>query len=53
MNALARGYDEAATFAVLTGCRRMELLGAGMSRVDFFKSSIRRLPQATRRGQSR
>lgn len=36
MNALSRGYDEAVTFAVLTGCRRMEVLGLEWSRVDFF-----------------
>ncbi len=36
MGALARGYDEAVTFAILTGCRRMEILGLEWSRVDFF-----------------
>lgn len=36
MGELSRGYDEAVTFAILTGCRRMEILGLEWSRVDFF-----------------
>lgn len=33
---LERGYDEAITFAFLTGCRRAEILSLEWSRVDFF-----------------
>lgn len=36
MDELARGYDVAVEFAVLTGCRRMEIVGLTWQRVDFF-----------------
>lgn len=36
MDELARGYDVAVEFAVLTGCRRMEIVGLVWQRVDFF-----------------
>lgn len=36
MDELARGYDVAVEFAVLTGCRRMEIVGLVWNRVDFF-----------------
>lgn len=36
MDQLKRGYDDAVLFAVLTGCRRMEIVGLTWQRVDFF-----------------
>lgn len=36
MGELDRGYDVAVSFAFLTGCRRMEIVGLVWSRVDFF-----------------
>lgn len=36
MDQLDRGYDDAVAFAVLTGCRRMEIVGLTWQRVDFF-----------------
>lgn len=36
MDQLDRGYDDAVLFAVLTGCRRMEIVGLTWQRVDFF-----------------
>ncbi|WP_116654379.1 tyrosine-type recombinase/integrase [Pelagibacterium sediminicola] len=33
---LSRGYDVAVRFAILTGCRRMEILGMRWKDVDFF-----------------
>lgn len=36
MDQLARGYDVAVEFAILTGCRRMEIVGLVWHRVDFF-----------------
>lgn len=36
MDRLDRGYDDAVLFAVLTGCRRMEIVGLTWQRVDFF-----------------
>src|SRR5690606_32717189 len=36
MEELARGYDVAVEFAVMTGCRRMEIVGLVWHRVDFF-----------------
>lgn len=36
MDRLDRGYDDAVLFAVLTGCRRMEIVGLTWQQVDFF-----------------
>jgi integrase len=36
MEELAPGYDDAVTFAFLSGCRRMEILGLEWPHVDFF-----------------
>ena len=36
MDRLDRGFDDAVLFAVLTGCRRMEIVGLTWQRVDFF-----------------
>lgn len=36
MDRLDRGYDDAVLFAVLTGCRRMEIVGLTWQKVDFF-----------------
>lgn len=36
MDQLDRGYDAAVAFALLTGCRRMEIVGLTWQRVDFF-----------------
>lgn len=36
MDELDRGYDTAVAFALLTGCRRMEIVGLVWQRVDFF-----------------
>jgi len=36
LDQLDRGYDDAVIFAVLTGCRRMEIVGLTWQRVDFF-----------------
>lgn len=36
MDVLDRGYDDAVAFAVLTGCRRMEIVGLRWEHVDFF-----------------
>lgn len=36
MDQLDRGYEDAVLFAVLTGCRRMEIVGLVWQRVDFF-----------------
>src|SRR5690606_37137731 len=36
MDVLDRGYDDAVAFALLTGCRRMEIVGLTWQRVDFF-----------------
>lgn len=36
MTELAPGYDDAVTFAFLSGCRRMEILGLEWPHVDFF-----------------
>lgn len=36
MDELDRGYDDAVAFALLTGCRRMEIVGLTWQRVDFF-----------------
>lgn len=36
MDQLDRGYEDAVLFAVLTGCRRMEIVGLIWQRVDFF-----------------
>lgn len=33
---LERGYDDAVRFAILTGCRRAEIIGLEWVRVDFF-----------------
>lgn len=36
MDELGRGFDAAVEFALLTGCRRMEVVGLTWQRVDFF-----------------
>ncbi len=36
MDRLDRGFDDAVLFAVLTGCRRMEIVGLTWQNVDFF-----------------
>jgi integrase len=36
MDQLSRGNDTAVEFAILTGCRRMEIVGLTWNRVDFF-----------------
>lgn len=36
MDHLDRGYEDGVLFAVLTGCRRMEIVGLTWQRVDFF-----------------
>lgn len=36
MEQLDRGFEDAVLFAVLTGCRRMEIVGLIWQRVDFF-----------------
>lgn len=36
MDHLDRGYENAVLFAVLTGCRRMEIVGLSWQKVDFF-----------------
>ncbi|MFD1944686.1 tyrosine-type recombinase/integrase [Paradevosia shaoguanensis] len=36
MDQLDRGYDDGVLFAVLTGCRRMEIVGLTWQSVDFF-----------------
>lgn len=36
MDELGRGYDVAVEFAMITGCRRMEIVGLVWQRVDFF-----------------
>lgn len=36
MAELERGYEDALRFAILSGCRRAEILGLEWSRVDFF-----------------
>lgn len=36
MEQLERGFEDAVLFAVLTGCRRMEIVGLVWQRVDFF-----------------
>ena len=56
MEQLDRGYEDAVLFAVLTGCRRMEIVGLVWSRVDFFtrqftvigkSNKIRTIPMST------
>lgn len=37
---LARGYDVAVDFAILTGCRRMEIVGLTWLMVDFFNRTF-------------
>lgn len=40
MDHLDRGYDAAVAFALLTGCRRMEIVGLTWQRVDFFNRQL-------------
>lgn len=47
---LSRGYDVAVRFAILTGCRRMEILGLRWKDVDFFN---RRFVVTGKAGKSR
>src|SRR5690606_11292798 len=50
MASLSRGYDVAVKFAVLTGCRRIEILGLRWKHVDFFN---RRFSVTGKGGKSR
>lgn len=40
MDQLGRGYDDAVLFALLTGCRRMEIVGLTWQQVDFFNRAF-------------
>jgi integrase len=40
MDQLDRGYENGVMFAVLTGCRRMEIVGLKWPRVDFFSRTF-------------